>query len=426
MSFIKKNSLIIIFLLGLILRLYFIFGSYAFDVNNHIVWAKDLHERGFLDFFNRQSSEVFAVKYPNYPSLALFIFYLFYPLPKIIFDFSWWLNTSIPFFPSNFVSLLESIDKRLFIAAMLKLPAIISDLGLAWMITLFTRKIISKKPNIVLIAASLILFNPAFIYNSSLWGQIDVIPLFFVMVSVYLLLFTRKNILSGIFFTLSILVKPTTLVFLPVYGLIFIKKFGWWESLKALFFADLIFWLSFLPFLGKINLLFPYQIYWEKIISAQSLPYVTNGAFNFWMIFIDLKKAVLDTTPFIFKFSFRVWGYLLLGLFLFVILYRLFKNKIKVELVLLGLFLSSLAFVLFLTKMHERYFLLPLPFLLLVSIKNKHYLKHFFLLSVLAFLNHYFNWASPYIYSVFNIISNPWIYKSLSVVNLLTFLYLFI
>ncbi len=183
--------------------------------------------------------------------------------------------------------------------------------------------------------------------------------------------------------------------------------------------------LSFFPFLGKINLLSPYQVYWQKIISAQSLPYVTNGAFNFWMIFINLKEAVLDTVPFVFNLSFRVWGYLLMGLFLFFILYRLLKNKIKKEQVLFGLFLSSLASVLFLTKMHERYFILPLPFLLLIVVNKKQYLKYFCLLSTFTFLNHYHSWAVPYMSSVFRVIDSEIVYKSLSVLNVLIFFNLF-
>ena len=246
------------------------------------------------------------------------------------------------------------------------------------------------------------------------------------MISFYFLLFTKKNNWSGVFFTLSLLVKPTSLVFFPVYGLIFLKKFGWRKSIKTLLISNLVFWLSFLPFLKRSDLLAPYFIYWQKIISAQSLPFVTNGAFNFWLIFIDLKKAVLDTAPFIFNLSYRAWGYLLTGLFFLIVLSRLIKSKIKTETVLLGLFFSSLVSVLFLTKMHERYFLLPLPFLLVLAIHRRQYLKHFYLLSVLAFLNHYHSWAVPYIPFVFKFIDNPLIYRSLSAVNLLIFFYLFI
>jgi len=425
MSFIKKHGLFFLFLFGLLIRLALIFVNFSFDVNNHIVWAKDLHLRGFLGFFDRPSSEKFAVAYPNYPPLSLFIFYLFYPLPKIIFDFFWFLNVRLPLFPSNFVSMLESIDQRLFLAAMLKLPAILADLGLTWILVLFTRKIIPKTKKFDLLVASLILFNPVFINNSSLWGQIDVIPLFFIMVSFYFLLFTKKNILSGVFFTLSLLVKPTTLVFLPVYLVVFLQRYGWFNVVKTIIVSNLVFWLAFLPFLKKFNLLTPYYIYSEKILAAQSLPYVTNGAFNFWLILVDFKQAVLDTAPFLFGLSYRFWGYFLTGVIIVVVLYRMLKNKVKTEVVFSGLFFSALASVLFLTKMHERYFLLPLPFLLLMVINKKQNLKYFFLLSALAFLNHYHSWAVPYIKIVYETIDNLFVYKSLSLINLLVFLYLF-
>jgi len=427
MLFIKKHFLLLIFILGLFLRLAFIFGSYAFDVNNHIVWAQDLQKYGFIDFFSKQSSQAFAVKLPNYPPLSLFIFYLFYPLPKIIFDFFWFLNVNIPLFPSSFLTLLEGIDKRLFIAAMLKLPAIIADLGLAFMLTLFIEKINlnknhKKKNNLKLFVASLILFNPVFIYNSSIWGQIDSIPLLFLIVSVYFLLFSNKDILSGMLFVLSLLVKPTTVIFIPVYGIVFINRFGLLKSLRTLFFLDLLFLLSFFPFIGKIDLFLPYKIYWNNIVLAQSIPYVTNGAFNFWMIIIDFKKGIVDTSPYIFNLSYRLWGYLLTGILLTIILFKLLKEKINKKKVLYYFFFSTVIAILFLTKMHERYFLLPLPFLLLLTVDNKKNLKYFIFFSLFAFLNHYQSWSNLPIDFISKILNNSYFLKIVSITNILIFL----
>jgi len=100
-------------------------------VNNHIAWAKDLYIRGFQGFYEKQSSEVYATLYPNYPPLSLFIFYLVYPLQSIIYKIAWWLNLAIRVFPSN---LIFFIQKRILLAAMFKLPAIAADLGIAWLI----------------------------------------------------------------------------------------------------------------------------------------------------------------------------------------------------------------------------------------------------------------------------------------------------
>lgn len=151
---------------------------------------------------------------------------------------------------------------------MLKLPAIFFDLGLAWILVLFTKKLVPNKKNLRLLIASLILFNPVFIYNSSLWGQIDVIHLFFVLVSIYLLLFTKRNILSGVFFVLSLLVKPTNLVFIPIYRIMFLNKYGLLKTIKTIIISNLIFLVFFKPFLIKFDLSAPYFIYWQKIISA--------------------------------------------------------------------------------------------------------------------------------------------------------------
>ncbi len=51
MKFFEKNSFLILIVFAIILRLILLFSDYAFDVNNHIVWAKDLYSRGFNNFF---------------------------------------------------------------------------------------------------------------------------------------------------------------------------------------------------------------------------------------------------------------------------------------------------------------------------------------------------------------------------------------
>src|SRR3989338_9814267 len=112
-SFINKHSLLSFFVLGLLLRFSLLFIDYSWDINNHIVWAKDLWQRGFSGFYETPSSEVYATIYPNYPHLSLFIFYLVYPLQSFIYSIAWWLNLTIPLFPSKLIFFIQS---RAFLA----------------------------------------------------------------------------------------------------------------------------------------------------------------------------------------------------------------------------------------------------------------------------------------------------------------------
>lgn len=416
MSFIKKHFLFFLFLLGLIIRLSIIFYDYSWDVNNHMVWAKDFLMRGPQNFYETQSSNVFANLTPNYPPLAIFIFVVMRLLNPLIHSIYWWFNLHISFIPSNLIFFLE---KTVFLAALMKIPAIITDLGIAYIILLFAKKIIPKNKKSQIIAASFILFNPAFIYNSALWGQIDSIPIFFVLLSIYFLLYTKRSIVSAVLFTLALLVKPTALIFLPVYIIVFIKKFGIKKSIIDLFIANVIFYLFFLPFTFS-----PYKTYLDKILSAQSLPYVTNGALNFWVLIAGFQ-GIKDVAPFLLNISYRYFGYLIVGSINIFIILRLIKSKRRTEDFFMALFVASFAAFIFLTKMHERYSLLPLVFLLVYSFKKTKFTRWFIILSIISFINHYRNWAVPRIEPVMNVIEGMSFAYIISAINVLIFFYLF-
>jgi len=416
MSFIKKHLLFFLFLLGLILRLLIIFYDYSWDVNNYMVWAKDFLTRGPQNFYETQSSNVFATLTPNYPPLAVFIFVVMRLINPLIHNIYWWLNLNIPLIPSGLIFFLE---KLVFLAALMKVPAILADLGIAFLIFLFAKKIIPKDKKNQNIAISLILFNPAFIFNSALWGQIDSIPIFFVMLSAYYLLYTKRDIVSSILFTLALLVKPTALIFLPVYIILFIQKFGIKKSIINLFITNIIFCLFFLPFTFS-----PYKTYLNKILAAQSLPYVTNGALNFWVLIAGFR-GIKDVTPFLLNIPYRYFGYFIVGLINIFIILCLIKSKKITEDFFMALFIASFAAFLFLTKMHERYSLLPLVFLLVYSFKKTKFTGWFIILSIVSFINHYRNWVVPRIEPVTKILESlPFAYI-ISTINVLIFFYLF-
>lgn len=420
MSFIKKHLLFFPFLLGLILRLLIIFYDYSWDVNNHMVWTRDFLTRGPQNFYETQSSNVFATLTPNYPPLAIFIFVVMKLVNPLIHSVYWWMNIHVPLTPSNFIFFLE---KLVFLAALMKIPAILADLGIAFIIFLFAKKIIPKNIKTQMIGVSLILFNPAFIYNSALWGQIDSIPIFFVLLSIYFLLYTKRSVISSIIFTLALLVKPTALIFLPVHIILFIKKFGIKKSIINLFVANIIFCLFFLPFMKDKNILYPYETYIYKILAAQSLPYVTNGALNFWVLIAGFR-GIKDVIPFLLNISYRYFGYLIVGSINIFIILRLIKIKKITEDFFMALFVASFAAFLFLTKMHERYSLLPLVFLLVYSFKKTKFTGWFIILSIISFINHYRNWAVPRIEPVTKIIEGlPFAYI-ISAINVLIFFYL--
>lgn len=374
------------------LRLNFAIQIYSGDVNNHIGWAKDALNNGFSGIYER-SFEKYGVMTPTYPPIPLFFFTLFYWLFTVVYNLAWKLNLSLRIFPSKIIWFLQDQDTM---PAFLKIPAILSDLGIAYFVYLFSKKILGKvKTNWPIILTGLVLFNPAFFYNSSHWGQIEAVPLFFILGSFYTLFFSRKSWLSVLFLVLAFLSKQTVIIFSPLFALAFYKKFGFKESFKGVLLFLFVFIIFFLPFFHTGNpLIFPFTTYWMKIQTGSGSNYVTDHAFNFWALISGLGK-IPDWKPFWFGVSYSNWGYFIFILVLLLIFIPLFKNKAKpIEYVFAAGLIPFAAF-LFLTRMHERYLEPSLPFLLLLATKRKSFLVPFLYVCFFHLVNLYHNWWAP-------------------------------
>jgi Gpi18-like mannosyltransferase len=396
------------------------FVASSFDINNHISWAQDAVSRGLPGFYETQSKEVYAWLYPNYPPLAILIFCLVFLLKQQVFNLLWWLNLKIPLFPSKIFSFLGT---RQYTTGFYKIPAIIFDLILAYLVYLLAKKLFPKNERKHLIIVSLILFNPMFFYISGLWGQIETIVLTFFLISLYLLLFSKKPVLSFVFFVLSFLVKPVVIIFLPIYIIYFLKNYRWKEIINSLIIGNLIFWLSFLPFYKSGNIFtYPYTTYFNKIILSQSLDKVSNSAFNFWSIFSGLMQ-IKDTTKIVGPVSYQRLGFIIVAVLYAVIISKYLKQTKSLTTFFYALFLTGFVYLMFATKMHERYFIYLLPFLFLVSLKEEKYFKWSLFLSILFFLNVFYSWSIPY-FDWMALFKNNLTITCLSLINFLSFGYL--
>lgn len=412
MEFIKKHKFAFIIILGLLIRFSLLFQDFAWDVNSFITWGKDLHNRGFARLYEVMSSEVYSPKYPNYPPFSLFLFYLIYPLQKIIFNLVWYLNTSYSAFPSNIVLFVEN---RSFIAGLFKLPAIFADLFLALLMMRFTK-------NYKLLIFALIFLNPVVFYISAYWGQIDSIPVLLILYSIYFLIFSKKYIISSLLFTSAILFKPTVLLFIPIYIIYFVKKYGLNKLILSVFISNILFWVSFLPFFYKGSpFVFPYITYLKSILLGQDLTLTTNSAYNLWSVVTGFNN-IQDSTKFIFNFSYQQFGLLITFGFILFITFIFLNKKSDLKNFIYALTLSVYSSFLFLTKMHERYLLLLLPFICLLSIMEKKNLKIFFAFSIISFLNLYHSWPVPRNDLLLSFLSNSYVVTAISIFNIVIFL----
>lgn len=412
--------MIVLMALGLFLRLVLSVQIYSGDVNNHIAWGKDSLELGYKGIYEREFFSRYGTLPPTYPPIPIFLFKIFYGLYVWTYKTAWSLNLSYRAFPSKLIPFLEDQDT---LPAFTKMPAIFADLGIAYLIYLYTKRLIKQKNSKwPLIATSFILFNPSFFYNSALWGQIEAVPLVFVLASFYLLFFSKRCKTSATLFTLALLTKQTSIVFIPLYIFIFLLKFGLENSIKGLLVSLSIFWLAFLPFFKSGNFLsFPLLTYWEKIQTGSGSDFITDHAFNFWALITGLGK--IPDSKLLVGIPFKWWGYGIFILLVLIILLRLNIKRLSVSEMIWAAALIPFAAFLFLTRMHERYLEQALPFLLLTGVKEKKLLKIYILVSLLHFANLYHNWWAPRIDFFVNLLSSKIVIDGLIITTIGVFFF---
>lgn len=376
------KRLIILLLLAFLFRAVLAFVNWHPDLNNHVDWGIRFWQYGPGEFYNQN---VWSFSWPNQPPLTILIFAFIRKLFEFIFNAFWWINVNVPFFPSNIMLFFEY---NLY-QALLKLPSILADLGIAYLIFTFLKEKRSEKAGFW--GASLFLVNPAVWYNSSIWGQTDATINFFGLLAI-LLLIKKKIVLSFLFVFTSLLIKASLVVLLPIFLIVALKQrytLGTW--IKALGCGFLIVGFITLPFSQSEPFSWLFNLYKDKVFGWQ-LHLITANAFNLWAALTGIheQKDTLMAGP----FNFRTWGYLLFGEALIPLLVRVYK-KFNYLTVLWVSFLTVFGVFVLSTGMHERYLYPIFPFLTLIVALDRKWLPALIGLSVIYLLNLYNFWWYP-------------------------------
>ena len=172
-------------------------------------------------------------------------------------------------------------------------PAVVADLALSLLLMNFARRQRINNAG-ALILGGLVFMNPALLFLTGAWGQIDSILTFWLVVS-FLLLLDRKpgqpdrnRILSGAVFGLAVMTKWQALMFGPVYAIAHLFLIRWngkeiWSDLGGTVLSALsaivVILLISLPFRGNEGLLW----FVERFLSASShYDYATVEAYNYF------------------------------------------------------------------------------------------------------------------------------------------------
>ena len=407
-----------ILLLALLVRIIFIFGPYHPDLGNHLDWGNRFWQYGPKSFY---SESIWSVSWPNQPPGTMYLWALASLVNKLIFNFAWYLNLKIPVFPSTLIPFLQNHLHP----ALVKIPSVLAEVGIGWIIYSLI-KLFSNQEKKALFGASLFLFNPVTIYNSAIWGQTDGLINFFSLLALFLF-FKRKYFWAILSFMLSIYIKLSLIIFLPLFLLLFLR-----EKIRLIkvvaYFLIAIFCLVIisLPFVQGNAFNWLKNLYITRVFGGQG-NMLTANAFNLWAIIfgIDFSRPDLGT---FFGVTYKYWGIFLFGISYLLTLYGLFKKKFENQTFLLSFVLIALSSFMFLTNMHERYLYPAFPYLSILVGEGIISFGWYFVISFIHLLNLYNLWFYPRINFLINFLEFDGIVKifSLTLLFLLFFLFRFL
>ncbi|MHB1314608.1 MAG: glycosyltransferase family 39 protein [Christensenellales bacterium] len=238
-------------------------------------------------------------------------------------------------------------------AVMIKLPAIIAEVVAAAFVYRIALREFDRM--FALSCASLLLFNPALFFNSSVWGQMDAVFTVFMVLTLYY--YKKDKYIQGAFFyALGLLIKPQAILLLPVVGLVYFfalfKKGGLKKAIIRIFAAlaigAAVIFLGALPFLGN------QQAFWiinKYTTTVGSYPYGTINAFNLFALLGG--NWVRDTQPLL-LFDYKTWGMIFLALICATVVFIQWRSRERRLYFEISAFLIISLFML-VHMVHERY-----------------------------------------------------------------------
>lgn len=381
-----KNSkkLVIILIIGFVFRILISTAIYSGDVNNHTQWGESILKYGFSGSYDREYD---GVMQPTYPPLSLFSFTTSTGLYYIINDLVVSANKNYPMFPSKLVWAMEDQD---VLPAFNKVASILTDLGISVLIYIFVLNL-SKRKNLALISSTVYIFNPPVWYLSSLWGQLESFPLFFLLLSIYLLY--KKKSIAHLAFVAALLSKQSSIIYIPLFTLISYRQIGLINTIKGFLLQLIVFVGMYLPFSEKFDLLWPIKVYINRIQTGSGSVWITDHAFNPWALLTKLQK-IPDSTKVFIGLSASLIGYVLFLTQAGLVMLKTLKNH-SFKIYMLAFALLPMISFLSLTKMHERYYAPVLPFLTIASALDPILWVVYIFVSLAHLINVYHEWYFP-------------------------------
>lgn len=296
------------------------------------------------------------------------------------------------------------------VTALVKLPALLGDLLLIAAVYLAARSLTAQRNAVI--AGGLVAFNPALLYASVLWGQVDSLHTAFMVLTLAAALSARAAP-AGAAAAMGLLVKAQSVVIMPVLVVTLLRlnsfiprtgERGGSESValpvlsRALGGAALAALVILIPAAVDDSLDGVRRAY---LGATERFPAITVNAYNAWYLATagqgnwtgQPTPATHDGQPLGGPLTYRAVGFLLLGTWVLAVLALLiWRPDPRVAWVVAAAI--ALGFFTLPTQIHERYLYPALPFLAVVAWMDRRLLLLLGILTVTFLVNLAFVWPA--------------------------------
>jgi len=408
--------LLLLLVLGFLVRVFFV--PYWVKINGDLLlyadWGEKFWQYGPRSFYFYKQ---WYYAPPNYP-----------PLISLIYGGAFWLfehkyvlaqiHNAIKAVPAAFIIYFYEHGYLL----LLKLPAILADLGLAFVIYRLLLNF-TKDRKKAMAGTCFYLFNPVTIFLSGVWGQTDSLIALLALLS-FILLVAKKTAFSIPLYFISLYIKPNWVFFIPFYlFLLFIQR----PKIRGILLGGLltlfVFIITTWPFAGSDLFGFTLWLLKNRIIAtATVVDKVSISAFNFYTTIFTIDKSP-GTSP-ILGIPAKILGLILFSFINLAVFSYVLKQKNRLLATLIGLFTIGLGNFLFLTGMLERYFFPAFaPMVVIIFARPKAFIWGV-LINVVVFANLVFAFFRRSTDEIANLFTNNnfLLIKALSAINVASFL----
>jgi dolichyl-phosphate-mannose-protein mannosyltransferase len=345
-SWLREHALLTLILAGIVGRLVLALAPGHDDVRIFTIWADELAARGPLHFY-----DTFRDYLPGY------LYFLW-----ITGELRSWLGIS------------DGVYHYI-----LKMPALVADIASA---LLLYHLLHGQTERTRLFAVALYLALPPVLFVGVLWGQVDSILAFLLLLTIYYF-DRRRPVAAGVALTLAFVFKPQAVAALPAFAVWAFRQYDRKTILRVCGAGALVGLVIILPF-------FPQPLNFLLQVGRMTNRYQFNAlhTLNFWSMWgwnLGDDHLLIGT-------DWRTWG-LLLTIVAYIPIIMAMRRANDTWSLALGVAICILVFYTFQTRMHERYnFPVLLPFLAACALSGRRSLWLGFIgLSVLELVA--FAWA---------------------------------